>query len=47
VQIGEGFLRIGEDHVLEGMLRQLGARVSHIEAPFEPEGGAYHLHQHE
>jgi urease accessory protein len=47
VQVGEGFLRIAEDHVLEEMLRQLGARVSHVEAPFEPEGGAYHSHDHE
>jgi urease accessory protein len=41
VQVGEGFLRIAEDHVLEDMLRRLGAKVAHIEAPFEPEGGAY------
>jgi urease accessory protein len=41
VQVGEGFLRIAEDHVLEAMLRQLGARVTHVEAPFEPEAGAY------
>jgi urease accessory protein len=41
VQVGEGFLRIAEDHVLENMLRRLGAKVMHIEAPFEPEGGAY------
>jgi urease accessory protein len=41
VQVGEGFLRIAEDHVLEDMLRRLGASVMHIEAPFEPEGGAY------
>jgi len=41
VQVGEGFLRIAEDHVLEDMLRRLGASVVHIEAPFEPEGGAY------
>lgn len=41
VQVGEGFLRIAEDHVLEQMLRRLGARVSHVEAPFEPEAGAY------
>ena len=26
------------------MLRGLGARVEHIEAPFDPEGGAYHEH---
>jgi urease accessory protein len=44
VQVGEGFLRIAEDHVLEDMLRGLGARVSHVEAPFEPEAGAYGHH---
>jgi urease accessory protein len=42
VQLGDGFLRIAQDHVLEEMLRRLGARVSYVEAPFEPEGGAYH-----
>jgi urease accessory protein len=50
VQVGEGFLRIAEDHVLEEMLRKLGAKVSHMEAPFEPEAGAYaggHHHQHD
>jgi urease accessory protein len=48
VQIGEGFLRIAEDHVLEEMLRKLGAKVSHVEAPFEPEAGAYAGgHQHD
>jgi urease accessory protein len=41
VQIGDGFLRIAEDHVLEDMLKKLGARVSHVEAAFEPESGAY------
>jgi urease accessory protein len=46
VQVGEGFLRIAEDHVLEGMLRGLGARVSHVEAPFEPEAGAYGHNHH-
>jgi urease accessory protein len=46
VQVGEGFLRIAEDHVLEDMLRGLGARVSHVEAPFEPEAGAYGGHHH-
>jgi urease accessory protein len=34
-------LRIRRDHVLEAMLRGLGARVIEIEAPFDPEGGAY------
>jgi urease accessory protein len=42
VQLGDGFLRIAQDHVLEEMLRRLGARVSYVEAPFEPEAGAYH-----
>jgi urease accessory protein len=41
VQVGDGFLRISEDHVLEEMLHKLGARVSRVEAPFEPEAGAY------
>lgn len=41
VQIGAGFVRIAQDHVLEELARKLGARVSHLEAPFEPEGGAY------
>ncbi|MGQ0651150.1 MAG: urease accessory protein UreE [Betaproteobacteria bacterium] len=41
VQAGEGFLRIAEDHVLEELLHKLGATVSHVEAPFEPEAGAY------
>ena len=44
VQVGKGFLRIAQDLVLEEMVRKLGARVSHIEAAFEPEGGAYHQH---
>jgi len=34
-------LRIAADSVLEAMLRQLGAEVRRIEAPFAPEGGAY------
>jgi urease accessory protein len=34
-------LRIRRDHVIEAMLRGLGARVIEIEAPFDPEGGAY------
>jgi urease accessory protein len=34
-------LRIRRDHVLREMLRGLGGRVVEIEAPFDPEGGAY------
>jgi urease accessory protein len=48
VQVGEGFLRIAEDHVLEEMLKGLGAKVRHMEAPFEPETGAYSSgHRHD
>jgi urease accessory protein len=48
VQIGHGFLRISENHVLEEMLRRLGAKLKIIEAPFEPESGAYAgAHGHE
>jgi urease accessory protein len=34
-------LRIRRDHVIEAMVRGLGARAIEIEAPFDPEGGAY------
>jgi urease accessory protein len=42
-------IRIAPDHVLEDMLKKLGAKVVHIEAPFNPEAGAYageHAHDH-
>ena len=44
-------LRIRRDHVIEDMLVKLGATVSHVSAPFNPEGGAYghgrtHGHDH-
>jgi urease accessory protein len=41
VQIIGDRLRIRRDHVLEAMLRGLGASLSSLEAPFEPESGAY------
>ena len=34
-------LRIRRDHVIEAMVKGFGARVIEIEAPFDPEGGAY------
>ena len=40
-------LRIRRDHVLEDMLRALGARLTPVEAPFEPEHGAYARHHHD
>jgi urease accessory protein len=45
VQVVGDKLRIRRDHVLEDMLRGLGARLIPIEAPFDPEHGAYG-HQH-
>jgi urease accessory protein len=49
VQVGDGFLRLAADHVLEEMLKKIGANVSSMEAPFEPEAGAYAggHHQHD
>jgi urease accessory protein len=41
VQVGEGFLRIAADHVLADMLKGLGATLTSMHAPFEPEAGAY------
>jgi urease accessory protein len=40
-QITAKGLRIRRDHVIEAMVKGLGARVIEIEAPFDPEGGAY------
>jgi urease accessory protein len=40
-QITARGLRIRRDHVIEAMVKGLGARVIEIEAPFDPEGGAY------
>ena len=41
VQVGDGFLRIAADHVLAEMLTGLGATLTSLHAPFEPEPGAY------
>ncbi len=40
-QVTANALRLRGDHVIEEMLRGLGAAVVAIEAPFDPEGGAY------
>jgi urease accessory protein len=37
-------IRIRRDHVIEALMLRLGANVEHLEAPFEPEGGAYGHH---
>jgi urease accessory protein len=46
-QVAGNKLRIRRDHVIEAMLQGLGARVAAIEAPFDPEGGAYAGGSHE
>ena len=51
VQIMERKLRLKRDETIEALLQTLGAKVTAIEAPFEPEGGAYetaaaHGHPH-
>lgn len=35
---------IREDHVIEDMLRGMGAVIARVRAPFNPEGGAYGEH---
>ncbi|HUI99653.1 MAG TPA: urease accessory protein UreE [Usitatibacter sp.] len=44
VQVGDGWLRIAADPVLERMLEGLGAKLAALEAAFEPESGAYAAH---
>jgi urease accessory protein len=41
LELTDATLRIRRDHVLEEMLRGLGADLEFIEAPFNPESGAY------
>ena len=47
VQVIGDRLRIRRDHVLEEMLTRLGARLTPVEEPFEPERGAYDHHAHD
>lgn len=50
LQIAPGWLRYGHDHVLDAMLAGMGLAPTVVEAPFEPEAGAYgaagHAHAH-
>jgi urease accessory protein len=49
LQIGAGWIRIEQDHVLQDMLHGLGMDAEARMAPFEPEAGAYgggHHHAH-
>ena len=46
VQLGELWLRITPDHVLEDMLSRLGLSIKNELSPFEPESGAYFVQSH-
>ncbi len=41
LQVGASWLRLEQDHVLKAMLVGLNVTVSELNAPFEPEAGAY------
>src|SRR5262249_13171736 len=49
-EIRDQVLRIRSDHVIEEMLQCFGAELVNVQAPFQPEGGAYsgdgHHHNH-
>lgn len=51
-QSATGWVRFPPDHVLEELAERLGATLTHHEAPFDPEPGAYaqagqgHAHSH-
>ena len=52
VELYERRLRVRRDPAVEALLQTLGAKLVAIEAPFEPEGGAYahapeHDHDHD
>ena len=50
VQVLSNRVRARRDAAIESLLKSLGAKTVLIEAPFEPEGGAYassHSHAHD
>ena len=50
VQLLDDRIRIRADHVIREMVEGLGGHVAEIEAPFDPEPGAYaggHQHHHD
>lgn len=52
LEIGDGWLKLEADNVLQDMLIGLGMTVEACQAPFEPESGAYaqaggHHHHHD
>ena len=46
IQFTDKHFRIRRDHVLEEMLQGLGATITPLEAPFDPEPAAPHNHSH-
>jgi urease accessory protein len=50
VQLLGDRIRIRDDHVIRAMVEGLGGHVDDVEAPFDPEAGAYaggHHHHHD
>ena len=47
IQFIDGRFRIRRDHVLEEMVKGLGAVVTPVEAPFDPEPAMPHAHDHD
>jgi urease accessory protein len=50
VQLLDGHIRIRADHVIAEMVELLGGHVEAVDAPFDPEAGAYaggHQHSHD
>src|SRR6516225_6070826 len=41
VELGKGFLKLGNDSVIKEMLLRLGMQVQEANLPFQPEAGAY------
>lgn len=46
LQIGDLWLHMLPDHVLEDLLRSFGLQIEHCQAVFVPERGAYSGHSH-
>jgi urease accessory protein len=46
VQMFANRIRVRRNPAIEELLKALGTKVTPIEAPFEPEGGAYESHTH-
>jgi urease accessory protein len=46
VQLLDDRIRIRVDHVIREMVERLGGHVDEIEAPFDPEAGAYTVRHH-